>query len=187
LALQPFKQALFIELSIEKIVTQELLGSEKNYLGKIYFSKGLFRLETDSPEKTLFLYDGTWVWNVKYFDPSISPTPQISRLKVNAKNGSQMVLAKIIGKGKISEAFKLESSLLSDSIRSFSLVPKRVMEAKDLVVSVDEKSGKIVSIKYRDDLNNQTLIKILKASFSNEIDKSKFKFKPPKGVQVMNL
>lgn len=186
-AFKPYKEADLVELDIEKVITQELLGTEKTFTGKIYFSKGLFRLETDKPEKTLILFDGKWIWNVKYFDPIISVTPQVSRMKANTKSESQMSLAKIMGKGKISDIFKIVNVKSEDSVSHFSLIPKTNLEARELIVSVNNKSNKILSLKYRDDLNNETLIKVLSATFLKSTDQRKFKYKPPKGVQVINL
>jgi outer membrane lipoprotein-sorting protein len=42
-------------------------------------------------------------------------------------------------------------------------------------------------VNYKDDLNNETDIKIIASKFKKEKNTKVFKFSPPKGVQVINL
>jgi outer membrane lipoprotein-sorting protein len=176
-----------VELQIEKKVIQDLLGTEKTYTGKVFYSEGLFKLETSSPEKTLILYDGKWIWNVKYFDPEISPLPQVARAKFDKKTESQIVLARLIGNKPISTSFEIVSVNKVNSDTTVVLAPKSKMEIKELKVTIKTDSGTIDSVHYKDDLNNETEILIKKSFFKKEKDPQVFKYFPPKGVQVINL
>jgi outer membrane lipoprotein carrier protein len=186
-ATKSFRDAKMIELDIEKKVIQDLLGTEKTYVGKVFYSEGLFKLETSAPEKTFILFDGRWIWNVKYFDPEISPLPQVARAKVDKKTESQIVLASLISNKPISNSFEIKSVTVKGPITIVVLNPKKKMEVKELKVSIKSESNEIESVNYKDDLNNETDIKIIASKFKKEKNTKVFKFSPPKGVQVINL
>lgn len=185
-----YRNAGIVFMNIEKVVKSELLGSETTFSGKMVISKGLFRLETETPEKTLLVYDGETIWNEQSPPAEFKGAVQVAKAKLDRKNKSQVLVSTLLSKGELNENFTVSEPKKSETGTSFVLTAKdKNANLSQVELKVDEKKKIVTEIIYNDDVGNRTAIAFSKIEFKKKTKKNEnlFKYTPPKGAQISNL
>ena len=174
-----------IESKIIRKVKPALVGKEKSYTGKIYWSEKKFRWETETPEKSFVLSDSEYVWNVNYPSVAFPEDVQVSRSKLDPKKEKALVLSSF---KNIQTEFLIEKSEKQDSKIVFLMKEKNKKGIfEDFSLVVDEKQKLISEISYTDDVGNKTTIQLSETQFNSKLYQELFQYKAPKGVKVQDL
>ncbi len=184
--LQKYRGDKMSVLTVKKKVISELLGRENDYTGTIYLSSGKIRWETDTPEKSLLVYDGEMLWNVQYPPKEFGGDIQVTKTKPSTQTKGQNLLASLFGKEKITKIFDISKESGDKKLTLYALTPKKEsLDLKDIKVVTKDKQ--VSSIKYKDEVGNATEIEFSKTRFDAKVDKGLFKYSPPKGAKVTDL
>ena len=181
--LASYRKAPAIQAKVKKTVVQEALGTRMESEGEFYFSKGKLRLEMHSPDKTMIVYDGKYVWLESWLD---AQTIEVTKIKSNSLKKSDSVLAALFERKDILSKFKLVTNKTEDGAKVFGFEPKdkKKTELRYLELSVSGKDLKTVT--YKDQLENQVTFEFEGLS-RGEVPVSKFKYKPPKQANVTTI
>lgn len=179
-----------LKADVTKILTLKMLDQTRQFSGTLELMRpGLFRLEFQTPERSLALTDGKTIWMVSYpSDPTIDTTTRVLRSKNQDRVQSQALLTLLLGRGSLLSEFKLVDQKKEGSLTRFFLSPKKKMEEVVRVnILADQKKGEIASIQYWDGLENQTELKLTNTIFNSKPDRTRFVFEVPKGAEVTDL
>lgn len=182
---EKFQSSPLVTIQLEKVVKSELLGKETTHQAKVFLGKGMFRLETESPEKALFVFDGKTAWNVQYPSEDFGGDIQVTKSKLDKRSKQQMLLVNIL-RQPLSQNFKVLGEKKSGDQSELELSPLR-SELAIKKLSVKFADAKVESISYEDDLGNFTQMKFKKIDFGSKAKPELFKYKPEKGAQVNEL
>ena len=182
-----YQKAPMIEMSVKKTVHSELLGSDKIIEGKMTTGNGLFRWESEKPEKALIVYDGEYLWNVQYPSPDFGGDTQATKSQINKTNRSQILPALILS----SEPIKNHFDVLDETKEKNVVIYKLKAKSKDfvfqnLVLVVDLQTKTIKQISYKDEVGSTTF-EFLKTEKQNNFSKQPFTYKPGPDVKVTTL
>ncbi len=183
-----YSKKSYVDADVVKTLKSELLGKETIHKGKIYIGNGKFRWENKTPEETLLVYDGTYIWNVQYPSKDFGGKIQVAKGKPDKKNKSHMIFLSLLGKD-LSKNFKIQKEdKQKDGLVKLSIVPTEgQLAVKDLKLEVQTKDHTISALSYVDDIGNLTTLAFSNLKFKSKGDNKLFKFKPPKGAQVTDL
>lgn len=186
--IKKYKNSALVEMEVEKAVKSELLDTVTKYKGKIYLSSGLFRFDNLEPEKSLLVFDGTYLWN-EQSPPVEFPGPvQVAKSVISKKNKSQILISSLLGQGGISENFKIIKEQKENGNIVFTVEPKTPdLSIKSLDIVVQSKLKTVNELKYKDDVGNETKMVFTNTKFKNKKNNKLFKYAPPKNSQVINL
>lgn len=173
-------------MDLQKTVISSLLGKEKVYEGKVDIGGPLFRLENIKPDQSLIVFDGKNLWSVQ-FAPG-GGSQQVARAKIDKKNQSQILVATLLSNKPIQDQVSVESSSVTDELVRYQTQPKNASWGiQDLNFTINRKTLVVTEIEYKDDLGNETKMVFSNVKFQKKIEKSVFKYSPPKGAQVIDL
>jgi outer membrane lipoprotein carrier protein len=180
------RQTRLVDFKVEKKVVSELMGNEKVYQGRAYLSGSLIRFETETPEKSLVVFDGRVLWIVQYPDPVFGGKRQVLRGKVQGKQKEQILLTELLTKGRLVESFDVTKTGEENGLFSYEAKPRD--KSFDLQkVDVQVKSGELRTLSYVDDVGNKTTLSVTEQKLLKESRPEIFKFKPNKDDQVTDL
>ena len=183
-----YRSSALVKIETNKKVTSELMGRTTEYKGVMHLSKGKFRWENETPEKSLLLFDGTTIWNVQYPPADLGGPVQVARAKLNKNTKSQILISTLIGKDPIEKNFEVLSEKTEQDIIVIELKPlSSDMRVKDLTLELEPTSKWILKISFKDDVNNLTVIEMKQTEFIKKENKKLFKYEIPKDAQVTNL
>lgn len=184
---QKYRDTKLVEMNVEKFVKSEFLGKETKYVGKIYLTKGKFRWENTTPEKTLLVFDGAVIWSEQTPPKELGGSIQVGRGKVNKKTGSHILISSLMG-AELGKNFKAVKEEKEGDLLKLDLVPlKEDLTVKSLQVVIDPKDNTLKEISYKDDIGNLTTLSFSGIKFLKKEKKNLFKYQPPKGAQVTDL
>lgn len=183
-----YQNTPMVESQIDKSVFTELLNKTKKQSGKIYLAKEKIKIEFILPEKEMLLFDGSILWTVQYLPEELGGTHQVSRTKIEKKNRSQILLGLLFDKSQFKKYFKLESEVVTDNKKKYSLsVLNKELKINQVDIVINKEKKEIDSISYVDDLKNKTEFILKEQIFHKDFKKDLFKYTPPKNAQVTNL
>lgn len=187
--LSVYQKKQTVEMSVVKTLEAELLGKKSIHEGYIWLSKGKFRWETNKPEKSLLLSDGSQLFSVQYPDEALGGKVQVAKTDVSKKGMNQLLLSTVMNVGGAEKHFSLMKSLMDGELVSLYLKPKtKDFTISDLTIVVDTKKQKITKVEYKDELGNKTTLVFGPVYFDKSANKPElFKFKIPKDAQVTEL
>lgn len=175
------------QVDIEKTVTSELLGKKTTYVGKVFLASGLIRWENETPEKTLVVYDGKYVWSVQYASEDFPGPPTVGRAKLDKKNKQQLLLTNLLMGNDIDKLFSVDSTKKDEQFE-YAIQPKdSELQIKNLLIKVDPSSKEIKTISYVDEVGNKTEIQFKNINFETKKKSTMFKYEPPKDAKVIDL
>lgn len=161
--------------------TLDARGSKQQVLqGKMSVKRpGYFRWDTTSPFPQLIIADGSRVW---LYDPDLA---QVTVQKMDKQVGNTPALLLSGDPSTITRSFDI-SQTGEGASEVYVLKPK----AKDalfesLQVTFDGK-GVLQGMALKDSLGSRTLIRFGNVKLNPSLDRNLFKFRPPKGVDVIN-
>lgn len=176
-----------ITMKVTKTVRSELLDKETKYLGNISLAGQKFRLDTNTPDKALILFDGSVLWNVQFPSKELGGNTQVLKSKLGKKNKSQILLSALLDKKSLKKNFKvLKEEKGKPHLISIAPVTKD-LSVKEIDLSIDDAKKTLSKISYKDDVGNLTTMEFSDITFSSKPSKDLFKFQLPKDAQVTEL
>ncbi len=186
--IRKYQNSKMISMNVEKLVKSELLSKETSYSGSIKLSKGKFRWENETPEKTLLLFDGEKLLNVQFPSKDFGGPIQVLKSKVDKKTKKQILISSLLSPSTTKTKFKVLSQKKNGSATEFLVQPDgEDLQVKDLLVKIDNKTKKIKQISYKDDVGNLTTLVFSEVKFLAKASAEAFKYKIPKKAQVTDL
>lgn len=183
-----YKASPLVTMKVSKKVKQELLGIEKEYTGKISLAGEKFRLDTETPESALLLFDGKTIWSVQYPPKEMGGATQVLKSPVNKQNRSQILLSALLDKASLQKNFKVISEKKSDTMIHITVVPQTLdLTVKTVDLTIEPKKNLLSAVAYMDDVGNLTTMNFTDIQFSKKAQPSIFKYVPPSDAQVTNL
>ncbi|MGZ3743353.1 MAG: LolA family protein [Pseudobdellovibrionaceae bacterium] len=183
-----YRNSKLVKIETSKKVTSELLGKTTNYQGIIYLSQGKFRWQNETPEQSLLLFDGEYIWNIQYPPKDLGGPIQVAKAKLDKNTKSQILISILIGKEPLEKNFKVIQEKTEQDVLSVELQSRTGdIRVKGLTLNVDMNSKLITKITFKDDVDNMTEIEMKKTEFLPKENRELFKYKIPKDAQVTNL
>ncbi len=181
-----YRDAKTVSMKVNKTIRMELLQKETKSKGKMVIKKGgLLRWDVEGPEKSLVLMDGKVIWMVTY--PS-DPEEKVSVIKANNPKKSQphAVIAFLMGKGKISDEFKVlsEKKQGADLVEISLKAKQEEAQIPVLTLVVHAKKNTIESVTYQDAMGNETELSFSDIEFDKELGEKTFQFSPPENADI---
>ena len=187
--LDVYQRQAMVESSVVKTVISEMLGKKTEYPGRVWLAKDQFRWETDAPERSLLVFDGSTIVSVQYPNKDLGGKLQVARGKVGAKSKGHILLSLIMKKESLAKNFDTTKVDSADNLKTINLKSKRTeLGVSDLSITVDVVKKKITELQYSDDLGNKTQLVFGPVYFNKtKASNNFFKFSVPKGAQVTEL
>lgn len=178
-------QKASVQADIEKNVKMTVLEKTEKSDGKLYFSKGKFRLEMKDPASTLIVQDGNTLWvasKLVDFDGSW----QVAKTKSRSLKKSQAIMGLLFDEKGVWKDFEIAEEKSADDEKVWTLKPKKTAntEISKLQIRLNPKTKSVSEISYWDNLENETSYKFKTQKFGTKIAPAKFSYKPPKGAEV---
>lgn len=185
--LAKYRSAGLVEANIEKVLKSELTGTQTKYSGKIFLGSGLFRLEQNIPEKTVLVFDGVYLWNEQAAPVDFPGPSQVTKLKIEGKDKSQILFASLLTKEPLNKHFKIISEKKSDKDTTYIAEPiKTELPITKLTLKIENESKKVSEISYVDDVENKTKMIFSNTQFKKSNSKI-FKYNLPKSAQLTEI
>ncbi len=164
------------------------LGTEEVARGEVWFKKPYkMRWDYHKPYKDKIVSDGKTLW---FYNEQEKQVMKSSLKKLTEQSNSTTLLS---GLAKLSELFKATFSSdpkITPPKNSYliELKPKSTEETFNrLLILVDKKDFLVKKIYIFDNFGNITTITLDEFRFNSKLSDSLFEFKPPKGVEVVDL
>lgn len=157
--------------------------------GEVWFKKpGKMRWNYYSPSKDTIVSDGKILW---YYNDDEKQVMQSSLDQLSGDSSSTTLLS---GLGKIKELFDVkiieDSGLRKANSHLLELTSKDLNgneNSNRIIISVDKNSTLVNTIYLFDPFGNQTKITLDNLKINKEISDKKFKFKAPKGIEIVKM
>lgn len=187
-AIKKYQKSKMVSMKVEKTVVSEILSKETIYSGRIQLSKGKFRWENETPEKTLLIFDGTTLFNIQYPPKEFKSGVQVAKSKIDEKQKKQILIASLLSPTSAKTKFKVLSEKNENGLTQVEIQPESDdLQIQKLTVSINTKTKKIQNISYKDDVGNLTKMAFSNITFESKTDPKLFQYKIPKDAQVTNL
>jgi outer membrane lipoprotein carrier protein len=183
-----YKASSLVTMKVNKKIKSELMGKETTYLGTISLSGEKFRLDTNTPDKAMILFDGVTLWNVQYPPAELGGPVQVLKSKINKQNRSQILLSALLDKDSLKKNFKVQKE---EKLKDQTIVVVEPLTddltVKSIEISLNVSKNILNKISYKDDVGNLTTMDFSDVQFAKKIPNDLFKFKLPKDAQVTDL
>lgn len=178
-----------VVMSAKKTTKSGVFDQSEEATGKLYVQKGKLRLEVQNKEndKSLVVADGSYLWLV-------TPPPkefknaktQVLKASLTTKQARSQGLLQILTEGGILKYFKITSADKEGELERYNLQPnKEAQELKRVRLLLDPQEKTIVSLKYWDNMDNETTYDFSSVKFNQKVDKKLFQYVPPKNADVV--
>lgn len=157
------------------------LGEKKTSSGTLTFAKpGKMNWDYREPEKQHFISNGKTLW---FYQPTLN---QVTISPFQQSFQSDLPVSFLLGLGKLSEDFSLESGCVIGDRISLVLAPKNPdKEIQQFSLTVDAKDFTPRGATIRDPGGNETTIKLQHAEINSGTRSATFEFAIPKGADVI--
>lgn len=148
--------------------------------GRVWFKKpGKMRWEYQKPTKDIIVSDGRTIW---LYQPDLNQVIE----KSASSSASSMATDFLSGIGDIEKEFVVLLSGAEGKDYNLTLTPKEDQPGmKRLVLSVDKSDFTVTKTVLTDHYGNQTAVTFRNISTNPSVKDSLFKFKVPKGANVV--
>jgi outer membrane lipoprotein carrier protein len=181
-----------IQSHYEKILTFEADFSQKSYVrmmnqtqsveGKVKIKKpGKMRWVYGAPEKQILISNENTLW---LYVPEEEQATKVPVESIYSSNTPALFLA---GKGKLTQAFNVESVSQEKQHIIVTLIPKSAEHGlARLVLLADKKNYQITGSTVYDKLGNKTSILFNRIRVNQEISEDQFQLKTPPSVEILD-
>ncbi len=181
-----------IQNHYEKILTFEADFTQKSYVkmmnetqdvkGRVQIKKpGKMRWVYGAPDTQILISNGKIIW---LYVPEEEQATKVPVESIYSSNTPALFLA---GKGKLTQAFDVESVSQEDKKILVTLVPKSAEQGlARLVLQGDKKNYQITGSTVYDKLGNKTEIRFSRIQVNHEILEEQFQLKTPPGVEILD-
>lgn len=180
-----YKTASTIIFDVKKTVISEVLEKESVYRGIIRFANGKINWTNDEPEKSTMIYDGKVLWTIQYPPAEFNSPPQIAKTNLKKSKNTPLVLNSIFGSKPLKNYFEIIPEKGDGNLKDFLLKDKKKnLGIKEMLLTIDVKTEKIISLSYKDEVENSTRLEFKSTRFNERIKDAIFSFKPPKNSVI---
>lgn len=181
-----------IQNQYEKVLTFEADFSQKSYVkamnqtqsvkGQVQIKKpGKMRWVYGAPDTQILISNGKTLW---LYVPEEEQATKVPVESIYSSNTPALFLA---GKGKLTQAFNVESVSQESQNIVVTLVPKNEDQSlARLVLLADKKNYQIIGSTVYDKLGNKTEIRFNRIRVNQEIPEEQFQLKTPPGVEILD-
>ena len=176
-----------IHLNLNKTITLAMLGSTKNSQGEIWLNKGKMRLEIHKPEASKIIADKEFLWIESAAPEGFKDVKtQVMKASLKSKQAKSQGLIQLLTQGGVLKYFRVSGVQKDgDKIIYFLQPDKQSVEFKRAQIVVDTKKVEILSLKYWDQMDNETNYEFTKSVFNKKLDEKVFSYTPPKDASVI--
>jgi outer membrane lipoprotein-sorting protein len=180
-----YKSAETIILDVKKTVKSEVLEKENIYRGIIRFAKGKIHWTNEEPEKSIMIYDGEVLWTIQFPAKEFNSPPQIAKTNLKKSKNTPLVLNSVFGSKPLKNYFEIIPEKVDGNLKEFVKKDKKKnLGIKEILLTVDVKEEKIISLAYKDEVDNSTRLDFKSTRFNEAIKPSTFSYKPPKNSVI---
>lgn len=186
--LNRYRNAAMVSIDFKQVIEEDLTGKKSETFGELSVAKGLLRLQTNKPEKTLVVLDGKYLWNEQAKAVDFAGPIQVTKVKIEKQGKSQLFFRNVLTGEPLSKSFKL--SIVSQDKQKILFHGDSLDKSspiKKINLKIDLQSNQISEMSYQDDIGNETQLFFLKTNFLSELKKNVFIYKLPKGAQVTEI
>ena len=140
---------------------------------------GMMRWDYREPAEKSFIADGN---KLVVYEPEEEQAIIDRNFKSSQLTSSMSFLW---GKGKLTDSFKLKSSQISGTNTIVYLRPKSDATYKELVLTGETKSGRVLESKLHETAGNTNHFKFRNIRTNTKVKKSRFEFVPPAGIDII--
>jgi len=140
---------------------------------------GMMRWDYRQPEEKSFIADGK---TLVVYEPEEEQVIIDRNFKSSQLTSSMSFLW---GKGKLSDSFKVSEIKKGEQKTIVRLNPKSDATYKELVLTVETKTGKVLESKLHETAGNTNHFKFRKVRTNTKVKKAIFEFTPPAGFDVI--
>ena len=181
-----------IQSQYEKILTFEADFTQRSYVkmmnqtqdvkGRVQIKKpGKMRWVYGAPDTQILISNEKTLW---LYVPDEEQATKVPVETIYSSNTPALFLA---GKGKLTQAFDVESVSQEDKNILVTLVPKSAEQGlARLVLQADKKNFQITGSTVYDKLGNKTEIRFNRIQVNHEIPEEQFQLKSPPGVEILD-
>lgn len=181
-----------IQNQYEKILTFEADFTQRSYVkmmnqtqdvkGRVQIKKpGKMRWVYGAPDTQILISNEKTLW---LYVPDEEQATKVPVESIYSSNTPALFLA---GKGKLTDAFNVESVSQEDKNILVTLVPKSAEQGlARLVLQADKKNFQITGSTVYDKLGNKTEIRFNRIQVNHEIPEEQFQLKTPPGVEILD-
>ena len=181
-----------IQHQYEKILTFEADFNQRSFVkmmnetqdvkGRVQIKKpGKMRWVYGAPDTQILISNEKTLW---LYVPEEEQATKVPVESIYSSNTPALFLA---GKGKLTQAFNVESVNQEDQNFLVTLVPKSEEQGlARLVLQADKKNYQIIGSTVYDKLGNKTEIRFNRIRVNHEIPDEQFKLKTPPGVEILD-
>ncbi len=181
-----------IQKQYEKVSTFEADFTQQSYVkamdqvqslkGKVQIKKpGKMRWVYGAPDTQILISNEKTLW---LYSPDEEQATKLPADSIYSSNTPALFLA---GKGKLTQAFNVESVVEENPNTIVTLVPKNEGQGlAKLVLLADKKSYQIIGSTVYDKLGNKTEIRFKRIRVNQEISEEQFQLKTPPGVEILD-
>jgi len=181
-----------IQRQYEKVATFEADFTQKSYVkmmnqtqntqGTVQIKKpGKMRWVYGAPDTQILISDGKSIWLY------VPEEEQATRVPVESIYSSNTPALFLAGKGKLTEAFDVESVSQEKQHIIVTLVPKNGDQGlARLILLADKKNYQIIGSTVYDKLGNKTEIRFNRIRVNRGISEEQFQLKTPPGVEILD-
>lgn len=182
-----YNEIAAVKMQVKKTVLLSLLDKTMASEGELYFSKGKLRLEISKPEDSVIVMNEQAVWVETTMDGLDGAKKHVMKISSrDLKNRSKAPLALLLTDKKAWSDFKVVKKTCDDDLHTIRLAPKKKLsEMTEVTIIINSKDMQIQELKYQDEIENEVSYKFSNPDFETKIAKSKFKYVPPKGAEVV--
>ncbi len=174
-----YREATLVEMSVEKRIIAEWKPKQDVSTGQIFYSHGKIRWEIKSPEKNWTIYDGKTWCNIEFASPDFPKDKnKVTLTSVDKKNKDQFFILALLDSRNPAESFKVQVKSNDGQQATLKLEPRKSSGFAGIEVVIEKKSKSFKQISFKDDIGNQTEIKLGAPEFKKEADENLFKYKP---------
>ena len=181
-----------IQNNYEKILTFEANFTQKSYIkmmdqtqsieGQVKIKKpGKMRWVYEAPEEQVLISNEKTLW---LYVPEEEQATKVPVESIYSSNTPALFLA---GKGKLTQAFNVESISQENENIIITLIPKTIQQnLARLVLMADKKNYQITGSTVYDKLGNKTAIRFNRIRVNQEIPEEQFQLNTPPNVEVLD-
>jgi len=170
-----------IEAACNEETFNRTVDKKFKFKGKLYIKKpDKLRMEIDEPEKQLIVTNGSVIWIY------IPENNQAVKEKIDGKNKSKLAITILAGMAKLDKEFKISKDGENDKSFLVGLVPKDPSSMiKKMELEIEKNNYNIKKVIVEDSFGNWTSYELVNAKINKGIPDSRFNFKVPEGVEVV--
>ncbi len=189
----PEQQALdAVQKNYENVLTFEAEFSQKSYVkmmdktqdakGTVTIKKpGKMKWTYGAPDTQVLISNGKTLWHY------VSDEEQVTKVPIESIYSSNTPALFLAGKGKLTQAFNVESVSLDKNPISITLTPKEDDQALTrLQLFANKKNYQITGSTVYDKLGNRTEIRFTQIKTNRDIPEKTFQFQAPPNVEVLD-